>query len=103
MRLLRGTGSGGDSAKTLLKRSACLAFSFENEGLRCTNYLTGITVASTPILVAILNFFDRWRKLKEIQLLLPGYRATSIRGTLRQLLDHTLVVAKDSPKANREE
>ena len=103
MRPLRGTGSGGDSAKTLLKRSACLVFSFENEGLRCTNYLTGITVASTPILVAILNFFDRWRKLKEIQLLLPGYSATSIRRTLRQLLDNTLLIEKDSAQAKREE
>jgi SagB-type dehydrogenase family enzyme len=87
----------------LLKRSACLVFSFEDEGLRCTNYLTGITVASTPILVAILNFFDRWRKSEQIQSLLPGYSSTSVRSTLRQLLDHTLLIERESAQAHREQ
>ena len=92
-------GSGGEK---LLKRSACLVFFFEDEGLRCTNYLTGITVASTPILVAVMNFFDRWRKSIEINHLLRGYSTTSVQATLRQLLDHTLLIEKDSAQANRE-
>jgi SagB-type dehydrogenase family enzyme len=100
MRPLRGAGS---SAKKLLKRSACLVFSFEDEGLRCTNYLTGITVASTPILVAVLNFFHRWRKSEEIKLQLRSYSGGSVRSTLRQLLDHTLLIEKDSDQARREE
>jgi SagB-type dehydrogenase family enzyme len=92
----------GNSAEKLLKRSACLVFFFENEGLRCTNYLTGITVASTPILVAVLNFFDRWRESNQIKHLLRGYSVTSVRKTIWQLLDHTLLVEKDSAQANRE-
>ena len=87
----------------LLKRSACLVFSFGDDGLRCTNYLTGITVASTPILVAILNFFDRWRTPKEVNLLLRRYSAMSVRRTLRQLLEHSLLIQRDSAQANREE
>jgi len=78
-------------------------FFFEDEGLRCTNYLTGITVASTPVLVAVLNFFDRWRKSKEIKLLLGSYSASSVRSTLRQLMGHTLLIEKGSAQANREE
>jgi SagB-type dehydrogenase family enzyme len=93
----------GNSAEKLLKRSSCLVFSFEDQGLRCTNYLTGVTVASTPILVAVLNFFDRWRKRQEIKHLLRGYSASSVRTTIRQLLDHTLLIEKDSAQANREE
>jgi SagB-type dehydrogenase family enzyme len=81
----------------------CLVFSFEDEGLRCTNYLTGITVASTPILVAVLNFFDRWRKPKEVAVLLAGYSSASVRRTLRQLLDYTFLIEKGSHQANREE
>ncbi len=100
MRALRGTGRG---AQKLLKRSACLVFFFEDEGLRCTNYLTGITVASTPVLVAVLNFFDRWRKSKEIKLLLGSYSANSVRSTVRQLMDHTLLIEKGSAQAKREE
>jgi SagB-type dehydrogenase family enzyme len=95
----RGTGN---SAEKLLKRSTCLVFFFENEGLRCTNYLTGITVASAPILVTVLNFFDRWKRSKQIQGLLSGYSPTSVRNTVRQLLDHTLLIEKDSAQANRE-
>jgi SagB-type dehydrogenase family enzyme len=100
MRALRGTGRG---AEKLLKRSACLVFFFEDEGLRCTNYLTGTTVASTPVLVAVLNFFDRWRKSKEIKLLLGSYSASSVRSTVRQLMDHTLLIEKGSAQAKREE
>src|SRR5258708_7110437 len=100
MHPLRRTGS---SAEKLLKRSSCLVFSFEDQGLRCTNYLTGVTVASTPILVAVLSFFDRWRKWQEIKHLLRGYSASSVRSTIRQFLDHTLLIEKDSDQANREE
>jgi SagB-type dehydrogenase family enzyme len=93
----------GSSADKLLKRSACLVFFFEDEGLRCTNYLTGITIASTPVLVAVLNFFDRWRKSKEINLLLGSYSVSSVRSTFRQLIDHTLLIEKGSAQAKREE
>lgn len=92
------TGTG-----KLLKRSACLVFFFEGEDLRCTNYLTGITVASTPILIAILNFFSSWRSPKEIKLLLRDYSKSSIRDTLRQLLSQTLLIEKRSAQANQED
>ncbi len=100
MHPLRGTASDAEKS---LKRSACLVFFFEDEGLRCTNYLTGITLASTPILVAVLNFFDRWRESKEIKLLLRGYSGMSVRSTIRQLLDNTLLIEQGSAQANREE
>lgn len=86
-----------------LKRSACLVFFFEEGRLRCTNYLTGISVASTPILIAILNFFGSWRSPKEIKLLLRGYSKRSIRDTLRQLIGHTLLIEEGSAQAREED
>jgi SagB-type dehydrogenase family enzyme len=88
---------------SLIKRSACIVFFFDNDGLRCTNYLTGITVASTPILVAVLNFFDRWRKSAQVNRLIRGYSASSIRNTLSQLLEHTLLIKKGSVQSKRED
>ena len=92
----KGTGK-------LLKRSACLVFFFERESLRCTNYLTGITVSSAPILIAILNFFSSWRSPKEIKLLLRAYSKNSIQDTLRQLTAQTLLIEKGSAQANQED
>jgi SagB-type dehydrogenase family enzyme len=78
-------------------------FFFDDEGLRCTNYLTGITVASTPILIAVLDFFGRWRNSEEITLLLRDYSERSVRNTLTQLIGHTLLIENDSAQAKREE
>jgi hypothetical protein len=52
---------------------------------------------------SVLSFFDRWRKWQEIKHLLRGYSASSVRSTIGQLLDHTLLIEKDSDQANREE
>ena len=100
MRLARGRDTGAGKP---LRRSACLVFFFEGESLRCTNYLTGITVASTPILIAILNFFGCWRNPKEIKLLLRGYSEGSIRDTLTQLVGRTLLIEKGSAQAHEED
>ena len=51
----------GNRALKLVRRSACLVFFFEKGDLRCTNYLTGITVASTPRVVLLLKYLDVWR------------------------------------------
>ena len=92
----------GNSALKPVRRSACLVFSFEKGDLRCTNYLTGITVASTPRVVLVLKYLDVWRNYKEIEHLFSGSSATSLRSILRQLLQHTLLIEKGSTQAKRE-
>ena len=92
----------GNRALKLVRRSACLVFFFEKGDLRCTNYLTGITVASTPRVVLLLKYLDVWRNYEEIEQLFSGYSATSLRSILRQLLEHTLLIEKDSDQAKRE-
>ena len=89
-------------ALKLVRRSACLVFFFEKESLRCTNYLTGITVASTPKVVLVLKYLDVWRNSEEIERLFSGYSASSLRSILRRLLQHTLLIEKDSAQAKRE-
>src|SRR5215472_18201785 len=92
----------GNCALKLVRRSACLVFFFEKGDLRCTNYLTGITVASTPRVVLVLKYLDVWRNYEEIEHLFSGYSATSRRSILGQLPQHTLLVEKDSDQAKRE-
>jgi SagB-type dehydrogenase family enzyme len=92
----------GNSSQKLLKRSACLVFFFEKEGLCCTNYLTGKKVVSTPIAIAVLNELDRWRSYERIEHLFSGYSASSVRSTLEQLLQHTLLIEKGSAQEKRE-
>jgi SagB-type dehydrogenase family enzyme len=62
-----------------------------------------MTVESTPILIAVLNFFGSWRSPKDIKLLLRGYSERSIRDTLRQLIGHTFLVEKGSAQAREED
>jgi len=45
---------------------------------------------------------DVWRNYEEIEQLFSGYSATSLRSILRQLLQHTLLIEKDSDQAKRE-
>ena len=83
-----------------VRRSACLVFFFEKGDLRCTNYLTGITVASTPKAVLVLRYLDVWRNYEEIERLFSGYSATSLRSILRQLLERYADLGRASGDLN---
>lgn len=92
----------GIFAKRQIKRSDCLVFFFEGEGLHCVNYLTGSVFASAPILVSTLAVLDRWRSASEIERLLREYSGRSVRRTIRNLLARKLVVEQGTPQAKRE-
>lgn len=86
----------------LIKRSECLVFFFRDEKLHCKNYLTGIEVATSPILVSVLQVLGRWCGRDEVERLLAGYSPVSIRRTLTKLRQCTLLVYKGSAEAERE-
>ena len=68
------------SRATLVKRSDCLVFFFQDGALHCKNYLTGKEFEALPLLVPILAKLDRWRAFREI--LLPAlypYVITAMR------------------------
>jgi SagB-type dehydrogenase family enzyme len=85
-----------------IKRSECLVFFFREENLHCKNYLTGVEVATAPILVSVLQVLGRWRGFEEVVRLLAGYSPVSIRRTLAKLHQHTLLLYKGSSEAERE-
>lgn len=86
----------------LIKRSECLVFFFRDGKLHCKNYLTGVEVATAPILVSVLQVLERWRDCKEVEHLLARYSSVSIRRTLSQLRESTLLLYKGSVQADRE-
>ena len=86
----------------LIKRSECLVFFFRGEKLHCKNYLTGIEVATAPIIVSVLHVLGRWRTSGEVERSLAGYSSLSIRRTLARLRRHTLVLDKGSEQAKKE-
>ena len=100
-----GVGAAAQKNKArfgLIKRSECLVFYFRNGELHCKNYLTGIEVASTPIIVSVLSVLKSWRQLSKIQDLLPGYSIVSIQRTIAKLRHHSLVQQKGSTQAGHE-
>src|ERR1700687_1680109 len=85
-----------------VKRSNCLVFFFEGSGLHCKNYLTGIEVEATPLLVQILAKLKQWRTFRGIERLLPEYSPASIRRNLIQLIAHTAIVVRGGSQSRRE-
>jgi SagB-type dehydrogenase family enzyme len=86
----------------LIRRSECLVFYFREGKLHCKNYLTGIEVATAPIIVSVLHALGRWCEPRRVERLLSGFSPVSIRRTLATLRRHTLVLYKGSAQAKRE-
>lgn len=103
LRTFRGSvQTGGVEYLALIKRSDCLVFFFREERLYCKNYLTGVEVATAPIIVSVLDVFGRWREFESAKRLLPGYSPRSIRSTLYKLRRNTLLLHKGSLQAQQE-
>jgi len=86
----------------LIKRSECLVFFFRDGKLHCKNYLTGIEVATAPIIVSVLHALGRWCESDRVERLLTGYSPASIQRALAKLRRHTLVLYKGSAQAKQE-
>ena len=85
----------------LIKRSECLVFFFRDGKLHCKNYLTGIEVATAPIIVSVLQALGNWCASEEVERLLAPYSPASIRRALAELRSHTLLVDKGSAQAKQ--
>src|SRR5262249_47975647 len=103
-----GVSDGARDSRTgvvflpLIKRSECLVFFFRDGKLHCKNYLTGIEIATAPVLVSVLDMLGRWREVQEVERLLAGYSPVSIRRMLARLREYTLLLNKGSAEAHRE-
>lgn len=85
-----------------IKRSDCLVFFFKEGKLHCKNYLTGVEVVTSPIIISVLDVLGHWRESRRVERLLGSYSSISIRRTLAGLYRHTLILYKGSAQAKRE-
>ena len=82
--------------------SKSLVFFFEGARLHCRNYLSGIEVEASPVLLQILAKLRQWRTFRGIERLFPAYSRRSIRRNLLQLIKETVVVVSGSAQAKHE-
>jgi len=85
-----------------LRRARCL-FAYWRDGQLCFhNFAKRLTVSGKPITCEVLAFFDRWRTSQEAIARFASYRQGSVRSALTQLVEHGLLLPKDSPEAEHD-
>lgn len=82
----------------LLRRARCLLLYWQNSRLFFHNFAKRLTVSGKPITCEVLAFFDRWRTSQAAITHFAGYRQRSVRSALTQLVEHGLLLPKDSPE-----
>jgi SagB-type dehydrogenase family enzyme len=73
------------------RRSPFLVSYWKDKYLLFANYLTGRVVAALPETAALLDCFGKWQTLEAMCRRWPQYTARSMRGTVRQLTQETLL------------
>jgi SagB-type dehydrogenase family enzyme len=66
------------------------------------NFAKRLTVSGKPITCEVLDFFDRWRTSQEAITHFADYRKRSVRSALSHLVDHGLLLAKNSPELKQD-
>jgi SagB-type dehydrogenase family enzyme len=85
-----------------LRRARCL-FVYWRDGRLCFhNFAKRLTVSGRPVTCEVLAFFERWRTSQEAISHFAAYNQKSVRSALTQLLEHGLLLRKDSPEAARD-
>jgi SagB-type dehydrogenase family enzyme len=82
-----------------IRRSQTLLVSWRGPHLVLTNYRTQVYASAEPETVRILHLLSTWRHPSELFELLPEYSRKSIRGAIRDLLAHTLLVREGDEAA----
>lgn len=67
------------------------------------NFVTRIAVSAAPITVQILSSFDDWQQRGALADALPEFGRASIARAIRELVEHTLLVAEGSDAARVDE
>jgi SagB-type dehydrogenase family enzyme len=73
------------------RRSPFLVSYWKGKYLLFENYLTGKVVTASAEALALLDFFDRWRTVESTYRQWPQYSAKSLRDSVRQLTQATLL------------
>ncbi len=85
-----------------LRRARCLFLYWRDGQLFFHNFARRLTVSGRPVTCEVLDFFDRWRTSQEAITHFADYSQRSVRSALTQLVEHGLLLAKDSPKVTQD-
>jgi SagB-type dehydrogenase family enzyme len=85
-----------------LRRARCLFVYWRDGRLFFHNFAKRLTVSGKPIACEVLAFFDRWRTSQEAITHFADYSQRSVRSALAQLVEHGLLLPKDSPEVTRD-
>ena len=85
-----------------LRRARCLFLYWRDGQLFFHNFARRLTVSGRPVTCEVLDFFDRWRTAQEAITHFAGYRQRSVHSALIQLVEHGLLLPKDSPEAEHD-
>src|SRR5437762_118305 len=86
----------------LLRRARCLFLYWQDGQLFFHNFASRLTVSGRPVTCEVLDFFDRWRTSQEVIARFANYSPRSVRSALTRLVEHGLLLSKDSPEATQD-
>ncbi len=93
---------GVSSMKVLLRRSPYLVFYWEGRGLFIQNYLTHVKVAADPLVLRLLDLFERPRSASDLVGDMATERKEATLQAIDNLMRHTLLEIFDSLARARE-
>jgi SagB-type dehydrogenase family enzyme len=85
-----------------LRRARCLFLYWRDGQLFFHNFARRLTVSGRPVTCDVLDFFNGWRTYEEAIARFAGYSPRSVRSALFQLLQHGLLLRKDSPEVTQD-
>jgi len=85
--------------KTQLRRARALFAYWERGRLFFHNFGTRLTVSGRLVTCEVLDFFSEWRSSEEAVTHFAGYSQRSVRSALHQLVQHKVLLRKNSAEA----
>src|SRR6266568_982467 len=85
-----------------LRRARCLFVYWRDSQLFFYNFARRLTVSGRPITCEVLDFFSEWRTSEEAIICFADYTKRGVRSALSHLVDHGLLLPKNSPEAKQD-
>jgi SagB-type dehydrogenase family enzyme len=85
-----------------LRRARSLFAYWRDDRLFFHNFARRLTVSGRPITCEVLDFFSEWRTSEEAIIRFAHYTKRSVRSALSHLVDHGLLLPKNSPEAKQD-
>jgi len=86
---------GNRASHLKYRRSPFLVCYWSGKQLLIENFATGQRIGAAPLAITVLNFFDRWRSLREFLSQFTEYQAASLHDSLDLLVKHSILERSD--------